>query len=317
AKGFIGRALARKLADRGYEVRCLVRDPANATAPEADGVRLVKGDITDKVSMRAAMDGADAVFHVAGWYAMGVRDVRRMHAINVDGARNTLGLAAELGVPKILHTSTVGVFGNTRGRVVDETYRAPKDAMTSAYEVTKWIAHYEVAEVLQRQGAPVIIVQPGGVTGPGDQSPHIQVFDMFLRRSPVMLGARSGITLAHVDDIAEGHVLALEKGTAGGTYILAGEALTYKRLFEMCEKLTGTPAAKFWLPGWAAQSMSGLMAALERAGMRGAFSSEGLATMNDYTYWASADKAQRELGWRRRPLEETLRDALTYLQARQ
>ena len=91
-----------------------------------EGVTLVKGDITEKESMRNAMKGAEAVFHVAGWYAIGAHDAQRMHAINVDGARNTLELAAELGVPKILHTSTVGVFGNTHGKVVDESYRVPQ-----------------------------------------------------------------------------------------------------------------------------------------------------------------------------------------------
>jgi nucleoside-diphosphate-sugar epimerase len=294
ASGFVGARLAHKLAQRGLEVRCLVRDPDRAPSLRVDDVRLVHGDITDKESMRQAMKGVEAVFHVAGWYELGVRDVRRMHAINVDGARNTLELAAELGVPKILHTSSVAVFGNTHGKMVDETYRAPKEA-------------------LQKRGAPVIIVQPGLITGPGDRSPHIQVLNMFLGRWPVMLGARSGMTLAHVDDIAEGHVLAMQTGRAGETYVLAGEAITYKQLFEMCEQLTGIPAAKLWLPGWAAGALSAPVRLLEAVGIQGAFPSEGLAALNDYTYWATAQKAQQQLGWKRRPLDETLREVLAYL----
>jgi nucleoside-diphosphate-sugar epimerase len=296
-------------------VTSLVRDPETAEALNMQGVRLVKGDITSKESMREAMKGAEAVFHLAGWYAIGERDKARMYAINVDGARNTLELAAELGVPKILHTSTVGVFGNTHGKVVDETYRAPKEEMVSAYELTKWIAHYEVAEPLQRKGAPLIILQPGGVTGSGDESPHVLALQMFLQRSPAMMGAKSGLTFAHVDDIAEGHALALERGKNGEAYIIAGEPLTYKQVFEICEKITGMSSAKLWAPGWAAGLVSNLLGVSESLGLRMPFTAEALAAMNDYTYWATAEKAKRELGWKSRPVEETLRDTLRYLQA--
>ena len=170
--------------------------------------------------------------------------------------------------------------------------------MGSSYELTKWQAHYEVAEPLQKKGAPLIILQPGGVTGAGDEFPHIQALQLFLQRMPVMVGARSGLTLAHVEDIAEGHILALEKGKAGESYILAGEALTYKQVFAMCEKITGIRSTGLWAPGWVAGISSALLGLLERLGMRGPFSSEALATMNDYTFWAKADKARRELGWK-------------------
>lgn len=313
ANGYIGGHLVPKLVKRGYEVTCVVRDPEKATALKIEGVRLVKGDITDKGSMRDAMKGSEAVFHLAGWYAIGARDKARMHAINVDGARNVLELAAELGVPKILHTSTVGVFGNTRGLIVDEVYRAPKEEMISTYELTKWMAHYEVAEPLQKTGAPLIIVQPGGVTGAGDESPHAMVFKMFLSRSPVMFGAKSGLTWAHVDDIVEGHILAFEKGKAGEAYIVAGEAMTYKQLFERCEKVSGRRGAMLWAPGWVAGTSGALMAGIERLGLPTLFSSEQLMTMDDYTYWAKADKARRELGWTTRSTDETLKETLDYL----
>ncbi len=314
ASGFIGSHLVAKLVERGYEVACLVREPEKVPELKMEGVRLVKGDLTSEAAMRPAMQGAEAVFHLAGWYAVGARDEQRMRAINVDGARTVLELAAHLGVPKILHTSTVGVFGNTRGQLVDESFRAPKHEMTSSYERTKWEAQYEVAEPLQRRGAPVIIVQPGGVTGAGDHAPHVMLFEMFLHRTPVMLGAKSGITFAHVDDIADGHVLAFERGKPGETYVIAGQALTYKQIFEMCEKITDIRATKLWMPGWGAAGMSKIVGAMERLGMHMSFSSEALATMNDYTYWASADKAVRELGWRRRATEETFKDLLSYLQ---
>jgi nucleoside-diphosphate-sugar epimerase len=232
----------------------------------------------------------------------------------VIGAKNTLELAADLGVPKILHTSTVGVFGNTHGKIVDETYRAPKAAMRSEYELTKWTAHYEVAEPLQKQGAPLIILQPGGVTGAGDPAQHALIFKMFLNRIPIMLGASSGLTLAHVDDIAEGHRLALEKGLPGEAYILAGDPLTYRQVFEVCEEITGIRGTRLWAPGWVAGFSSVLVGVLEKLGLRPNPSAEMLATLDDYTFWAVADKAKGELGWLPRTTEETLKDVLTDLQ---
>ncbi len=316
ASGFIGGRLVAKLVKRGYEVTCLVRNLERAEALKMKGVRLVRGDITSKESMREAMKGAQAVFHLAGLYSIGGEDATKMQAINVDGARNTLELAAELGVPRIIHTSTVGVFGNTRGKIVDESYRALREDMISNYERTKWMAHYQVAEMLQNRGAPIIIVLPGGVTGAGDSAPHAMAFEMFLRKSPVMLGAKSGLTYAHVDDIAEGEILALERGRAGESYILAGEALTFKELFEILEKLSGIHGAGIWLPGWFANMSAETLASLEKFGLRGPFSAEALREMNDCTYWATAGKAEGELGWKRRPTHETLTDTLTYLQAK-
>jgi nucleoside-diphosphate-sugar epimerase len=313
ATGFIGSHLVPKLIARGYNVTCVVRDPKKAGALAKQGATLVAGDVTDRESMREPMRGSDAVFHLAGWYAFGVGrdDVKRMVSINVDGARNPLELAFELGVPKIVHTSTVGVFGNTHGRIVDETYRVGKEAMGSEYERTKWIAHHEIAVPLQQRGAPIVIVQPGGVSGPGDTSPHTEMYRYFFRRTPVMFGAKSGLTWAHVDDIAEGHILAMQKGKEGETYIIAGPAMTYKESMQAWEKITGIPAPKVWLPGWVASGMAKLVEVLEHAfGLRMTLSSEVLGSLADYTFWASAEKAKRELGWQPRPVEETFRETL-------
>ena len=123
ATGFIGGHLVPKLIARRHSVVCLVRNPARGEALARLGATLVTGDVTDRESMRAPMQGVDGVFHVAAWYAAGRIDRAKMQAANVDGTRNTLELAIELGVPKIVYTSTVGVFGNTHGQVVDETCR--------------------------------------------------------------------------------------------------------------------------------------------------------------------------------------------------
>jgi dihydroflavonol-4-reductase len=313
ATGFIGSHLVPKLIAQGHAVTCLVRTPAKAGFLKDLGAILTQGDVTDRASMIAPLRGMDGVFHLAGMYELGREHHDRMRAINVDGARNTFEAAVEAGVPRIVHTSTIGVFGNTHGQLPDETYRVAKNELSSEYERTKWAAHYEVALPLIQRGAPIIITQPGAVTGPGDTSPLAQIFDQFLRRMPIMFGAKSGVTWAHVDDIADGHSLAMEQGRIGEAYILAGPAMTYRESMQLFEKVSGIGAPKVWLPGWAAGATAGLFGALERTlNARLMFSSEALSTLNDYTFYGSADKAKRELGWRLRPVEETFKEVLDY-----
>jgi nucleoside-diphosphate-sugar epimerase len=312
ATGFIGGRLVRKLIARGDSVVCLVRDPAKADQLRQLGARLVRGDIREPGSLAGAMAGAAAVVHLAASLELGRRHARLMRAINVDGTRNVLGTAVALGVPRIVYTSTIAVFGNTHGAIVDETYRCGKEQLTSAYERTKWEAHYDIAVPLQQRGAPIVIVQPGGVTGAGDTGPHMPQIDFYLRRVPVGVGASSGYTWAHVDDVADGHLLALERGAPGEAYILAGPAMTWKQAMELWAQITGIPAPKLWTPAWMVPPVQGLLDLIERAGASLPVSAEGLGATRDYTYWASADKARRELGWTSRPAEETFREVLAY-----
>ncbi len=313
ATGFIGSHLVPQLVAQGHQITCLVRNPAKAEALAKMGATLVKGDITDRASLNGALQSVDGVFHLAGLYKYGHQHHAQMAAINIHGARNVFEAARAAGVPRILHTSTTGVFGNTHGRIVDETYRIDKRQLTSEYERTKWAAHYEVALPMIQQGAPIIIVQPGGVSGRGDTSPLSLTFKTYLQRMPVMLGATSGITWAHVDDIAAGHILAMEKGRIGESYILAGPAMTYKETTGTWETITGIPAPKVWLPGWVAGSTASLARLLEKTlNAKMTFSSETLDTLNNYTFFARADKARRELGWEPRPVEQLFKEVLDY-----
>lgn len=317
ATGFIGGHLVPKLIARGHSVVCLVRNPAKAEALAKLGATLATGDVTDRESLRAPMQGVDGVFHLAGVYEYGAQHRDRMQAANVDGTRNVFEVGVELGVPKIVHTSTVAVFGNTHGRVADETYRVEKDRLSSEYERTKWAAHYEVAVPAIQRGAPIAIVQPGVVTGPGDMSPISLVFQYFLRRMPVMFGAKSGVTWAHVDDIADGLILAMEKGRIGEAYILAGPAMNYRDVFKMWSKITGLRGPVMWMPEGAAGVMSSVVGLMERAfKLKTSLSSEALTTFNNYTFYGSAEKAKRELGWQPRPVEDVFKEVLDYERAK-
>jgi nucleoside-diphosphate-sugar epimerase len=311
ATGFIGGHLVLKLIARGDQVTCLVRNPDKATSLAQQGVTLVKGDVSDRAVMREAMRGVDGVFHLAALYKLGIEFKDQMVAANVEGTRNTLEAALEAGAPKIVYTSTVGVFGNTHGKIVDETYHVEMQSLASEYERTKWAAHYEVAVPLQQKGAPIVNVQPGGVTGPDDTSPLNMVYDLYLNRMPVMMGPHAGVTVAHVDDIVAGHILAMEKGRNGESYILAGPSLTYKQMMEMWQTLCGVPAPRLWLPGWTASLSAQIVGGLEKVfKLKTALSSEALTTQADYTFYATADKAKRELGWQPRPVEQTFKEVL-------
>jgi len=222
--GFIGQHLVRQLVERDYEVVALARSESGVEQLRTLGARPALGDITDMDSMREPMAGCDLVFHVAGWYKIGGDDWMQAEIINVGGTRKVLRLAYELGIPKIIYTSTVAVFGDTHGNIVDETYHTDGPFVTE-YDRTKWLAHYKVAVPLIEKGAPIIIVIPGVAYGPGDHSWIGDLMRTFYIGVPVLAGPDTAFTYAHVDDIAEGHILAAEKGRIGESYVLAGPAV--------------------------------------------------------------------------------------------
>ena len=188
--GFIGGEVVRQLRAAGDEVVALVREPARASKLADLGAQLALGDITEPESVRAAMAGVDGVFHIAGWYRVGVKDSSDAWAINVDGTRNVLAAMKNLGISRGVYTSTLAVFSDTHGQIVDERYRH-NGPWLSVYDHTKWAAHYEVAEPMIQAGLPLIVVQPGAVYGVGDQSALGDALRGYLqRRLPAIPGGR-------------------------------------------------------------------------------------------------------------------------------
>jgi len=297
ATGFIGTRLARQLREAGHEVDAIARDPGKAGDLARIGVRLHKGDITDKESMRTPMAGADGIFHLAAWYKIGEKDKSPGVRSNIEGTRNVLGLMEELGIPKGVYTSTLAVFGDTKGQVPDESYRHDGPWL-SEYDRTKWVAHYEVAEPMMKKGLPLVVVQPGVTYGPGDPSQMGIALREFLERKLRGVPKGSAYCWGHVEDTAAGHVLAMERGTPGQSYIIAGEPKTFIDAIEMAERITGIPAPRMRpSPGFVR-----FLAALTR--------SEMLRVSAGATYLGSNVKAKRDLGLRHRPLEEGLRETL-------
>ena len=313
--GFIGLPLTRALLSRGWEVTVLVRKPESAEAADirAKGGRLVQGDVTDRESMRAGMAGADAVVHNAGWYEFGLtkKAAERMRAINVDGTRNTLGLARELGIPRIIYTSTILALGPTGDGIADETFER-REPPQSAYEETKTEAH-RIAVDLQKQNTPIVIACPAGVIGPGDYSGLGMLARMYVRGflPPMLFGAEGWRAHVHVDDCAEAIARCVEKGRTGESYILSNGIMRHRDLFELWKTTPGgIKTTWFWMPEPMAVAFNAVAEPFERLfGLPILFSREFARAA--FVKWKfSGAKAERELGMRFRSVEQAWLDTL-------
>jgi nucleoside-diphosphate-sugar epimerase len=309
ATGFVGGRVARLLRAEGHDVNALVRDPAKAADLAALGVRLFPGDVTDAASLRAPMAGTDGVFHIAGWYKVGMRDKRDGERVNVQGTRNVLTAMRDLGIPKGVYTSTLAVNSDTHGVLVDESYHFEGQHL-SEYDRTKAAAH-EIALEFMAAGLPLVIVMPGLIYGPGDTSSLGESIRQYLRGRLPMLPAQQRLTFAHVDDVARAHLLAMQKGQPGQTYIIAGPAHTLAEFFDMAAELTGVPAPAMRMPPRAVRATAALMRLVEKVvPVEGTYNSEALRVIAGVSYLGTNAKARRELGYAPRELREGLGETL-------
>lgn len=313
ATGFIGGHVARMLVQDGHEVVALVRTPSKAKDLAAAGIHLAEGDIVDKESMRQPMTGVDGVFHIAAWYKVGLKD-KQAENINVAGTRNVLELMKELTIPKGVYTSTLAVFSDTKDVLVDENYYHPAEkGFLSEYDRTKWLAHYEVAVPMMKDGLPLVIVQPGLVYGPGDTSSVRDNLIRYLQGKLPMLPAKTAFAWAHIEDIARAHILAMQKGRAGESYIIGGEKVRFSDAMKLAEELTGIPAPRMIAPPGLLKIMAALTGIVGSViPLPAAYQAESLRIIAGVTYLGDNSKARRELGYNPRPLREGLRETLEH-----
>lgn len=311
--GFVGRAVVERLASRGDHVVALVRDPDRAAhlTERGDGVTLVRSALADPGSLRDSMRGADAVIHVAGMYRVGIAKEERpaMWDANVGATERVLDAAIAASVGRIVHVSTVNVFGDTRGAVADETYRRdPAAGFTSWYDETKLRAH-EVVEARIDAGAPVVIVLPSQVYGPHD---HSIASDQLHRAFHGTLGYMAltdvGLGWVHVHDLADGMVAALDRGRTGELYCLAGPNHTLGAALAIAAGLGGTALPRVTMPTALARLAAPLNDALGGLPGMPANLAEAIRSGDGVTYYATAGKARRELGFAPRSLEQGIVD---------
>lgn len=310
--GFIGGNVVRLLRERGDEVVCLVRSPRKAAKLDRLGCQLVSGDLSAGAAIRVGMEGCDAVVHAAAMYEVGIpaKQHPAMWEANVAGTETVLKAAREAGVAKLVYVSTCGVFGNTHHKVVDEAYEHPGKEFTSYYEETKLEAH-RIAKRMIADGLPGVIVQPGGVYGPDDTS---QVADLlqefFAGKLPLLPFPEFGICMTHVDDIAGGILLALDKGRVGETYVLSGPVTTMREAVETVAAVSGRKAPKRAMPTVLMKALTPIGPLVGKLMGQPPNLRELISSADGVTFWASHEKASRELGYAPRGMEEGWRQTL-------
>lgn len=317
ATGFVGSHVVERLVDRGDSVTALTRDLSNADHLP-DAVAVVEGDITQKESMRKAMEGVDGVFHIAAWYQIGPgpENVERAHAINVEGTRNMLELMEELDISKGVYTSTVGVYGNTGDDTVDESYRSDT-TLPTVYQQTKWRAHYDVAAPKMEDGLPLVIATFGGIYGPGEEDyggpGHVRNGILgYLEEDIPMFPRRFNIPFHHVEDASASLLSAMDEGTPGEEYIISGDQRRFADVFHVAEEVTGIPA-----PRVVSSSVFRVLARLIGAAERVVTPPEGMRA-EDFRFLGytrvlvDTTKAERDLDVQKRTLEEGLPDYLDW-----
>jgi nucleoside-diphosphate-sugar epimerase len=317
ATGFIGGNLAEHLTTRGDDVVALVRSPNKAVRLRELGCRLVEGDLGNEGAIREGVTGCDAAFHVGAVYKVGVRASEHpaIYQANVEGTKRVLDAAIDGRVSRIVYVSTNGVFGNTHGKVFDETYeRLPEDFL-SYYEETKYLAHREAKARIDR-GAAILIAQPGVAYGPGDTS-QLGIFIDQVRtgRMPVKVFPEVGFNFVFVDDLVEGILLVHDKGRIGETYILGGEIATVDKLIDLVATLSGRRPPRFTLPPVFAKLAIPLGPVIGPVFKLPPNLREVIRSAQGVTYWATHEKATRELGYTPRDLESGLRQTLDALAA--
>ena len=311
--GFIGGHVASKLRERGDDVVALVRSPDKAAKLREIGCELVEGDLSNTAAIRRGTEGADACIHAAAIYKVGIPKKERqpMYESNVTGTENVLDAAIDAGVSRIVYVSTVAVFGNTKEQVVDETYqRDESEGFLSCYDETKYRSH-QIAKDRIGKGAPIVIVQPGGVYGPGDHSEIGNFIDQ-TRKGKLRAKAfpQLGFNLVHVDDVSTGILLALDKGAVGEAYVLGGQIARMDDVITKTAELSGKRPPKATLPVGLMKISAPLGPVMGPVmGFPPNFS-EAIKSSDGVTYWAKHDKAVRDLGYAPRDFETGLRETL-------
>ncbi|MEW6245513.1 MAG: hopanoid-associated sugar epimerase [Nitrospirota bacterium] len=313
ATGFVGAAVVRALLAAGVEVRVLARRGSDFTNLSRFKLEHAYGDLRDRESLRRALSGCQRLYHVAAHYALWAKDPSIFYEVNVAGTRNLLEAAREVGTERIVYTSTIGAIGLPRGGGMGtEDTPVSLDQMAGHYKRSKYLAEQE-ALTFARQGLPVVIVNPSAPVGEGDvkPTPTGQVIVDFMK-GRMWAYIETGMNLIDVDDVAAGHLLAMERGRAGERYILGNRNLTLREVFEMLAKITGVRAPSVKLPRGVVLPLAYLNLGFSYAsGIPPRIPLEGVK-MAKYKMHYDCSKAIRELGLPQTPVEVALEKAVRW-----
>ena len=313
ATGFIGSAVARNLAAKGYKLRAMIRRPDHLPNIKELDIELVEGDLLQPETFERCLTGCDGLFHVAAYYTMWTLNPELLFKINVDGTRMLLGKALEMGIPRVLYTSSVAAIGKLRGSPGTEETEWNLAWIKDPYVTSKHLALQEAIRIAAK-GLNLVIVCPSAPLGPGDIGPTPtgkMICDFLNRKIPGYF--HGGLNIIDVDDLAEGHFLAYTRGKAGEKYILSGKNMYLKEIYDLLSEITGLPKLRLKVPsgmthimGWMMQTWANLVTkrhpVITLPGVR----------MISLPPFYSNEKAVRELGLRNRPIEETFHRSVEY-----
>jgi dihydroflavonol-4-reductase len=313
ATGFVGGALARALVRAGTDVRVLVRSKADDRMLSELPVERVEGDLLNPASLRTALAGCRQLYHVAAYYALWAKDPAIFYDVNVTGTRNVLTAARTAGIERTVYCSTIGAIGlPAGGGLGTEDTPVSLEQMAGHYKRSKYLAEQEVL-TFARQGFPVVIVNPSAPVGAGDVKPTPTgqvIVDFMKHRMPAYI--ETGMNIVDVDDVAAGHLLAMEKGRLGERYILGCKNLMLKEVFDILSQLTGVKAPSLRLPrslvlplAYVNQWMADLTGQAPRIPLEG-------VKMAKYRMHYDCSKALRELGIPQTPPETALEKAVRW-----
>ncbi len=314
ATGFVGSAVARRLISAGVETRVLVRPESSHRNISGLQVEVVTGDLSDEPSLRRAVRGCDALFHVAADYRLWVPEPAALYRTNVEGSRRLLRAAAEAGVKCMVYTSSVATLGINKDRIpADESTPVSLGDMVGHYKRSKFLAEQAVLELVAKESIPVVIVNPSAPIGPRDIRPTPTgriIVDMLAGKMPAYVD--TGLNVAHVDDVAEGHWLAFQKGGIGQRYVLGGENLSLRDILHLIAAIGNRPAPRIQLPHGVVLPIAWLAERIADITGREPFATvDGVRMARKYMYFSSA-KAQQDLGYTSRPAQDAIEEAIRW-----
>jgi dihydroflavonol-4-reductase len=314
ASGFVGSAVARLLAERGFVVRALVRASSPRGNLEGFDVSVVEGDMREPDDMRRAMRDVRYLFHVAADYRLWARDPGEIVRNNVRGTRAVMEAATETGVERVVYTSSVATLKpGTREDPSDEKRRLTEAQAIGAYKRSKVAAERVVEQMIAEKALPAVIVNPSTPIGPRDIKPTPTgrvIVEAATGRMPAFLD--TGLNLAHVEDVAEGHLLALEKGQIGESYILGGQNVSLKEMLGTICELVGRRAPRVQLPPRPLFPLAAMAEAVAQLTGKEPFLTRDALRMAGHHMFFTAARAERELGYHARPYRIALEDALAW-----
>lgn len=317
ATGFVGSAVARVLAARGHDLRLMTRASSDRSNLAGVAAEIVIGDLTDPASLARAVAGCRYLVHVAADYRFWVPDPDAMLRANIDGTVAILRAARQAGVERIVHCSSVAALGLIGdGSVADETTPAHEADFVGVYKRSKFLGERAVLDLVRQEGVPAVIVNPAAPVGPRDIKPTPtgkMILDAAAGRVPAYID--TGLNIVHVDDVAEGHALALERGRIGERYVLGGENLLLKDILALVADVAGSRPPFMQLPEAAVWPVALLMEVVAKVtGIPPMMTRNHLKMARKKMFYSSA-KAIAELGYHPRPVRQAVEDAVAWFRA--